>query len=232
MNHASKRDVCWALPSVKTIPLSDHEIRVWRYAHHLLAHRAEEARIKFPGWVHEISAAAYDKNIRMRRYINAFATACESVALIRSFLPGHYDKRKGLITVHFSDFAGASLIFVPAFQESLHRGTEETDRTRALVERLAARKENKSVTWRDIADELEISKDKAYRLLREARAAGAIYRSNKPEKGNAKLYRVTEWPAFIPDPETLFQKLPELGKRVRFIHPLTGRRIVYRRKED
>lgn len=216
----------------QTTPLSGHEVRVWQRAHELLALRAERATIIFPKWVNKISDAAYDQNIRMRRYIGAFATACESVALIRSFLPGHYDKRKRLITVHFSDFAVASLIFVPAFQESLHKGAEEADRTRTLVERLAARSKSKSVSWRDLSEELGISKDKAYRLLREARDAGVIYQCNKPEKGNSKRYRVTAWPAFIPDPETLFQKLPELGKRVRFVHPLTGKRIVYRRDKD
>ena len=80
--------------------------------------------------------------------------------------------------------------------------------------------------------ELGISKDKAYRRLRDALDAGVIYRSNRPGKGNTKLYRATRWPAFIPDPESLFQKLPELKDKVRFIHPLTGEKIVYRRKED
>ena len=216
----------------QSAPLSKHETRVWQRAHELLAIRAEGVSIVFPSWIREVSDAAYDQNIRMRRYIGAFATACEAVALIRSFCPGHYDHKKRLIEVHFSDFAIASFIFVPAFQDSLHRGTDETDQTRAVVERLAVRNKKKSVSWRDLARELGISKDKAYRMLREAREAGAIYQCNKPEKGNSKRYRATEWPAFIPDPETLFQRLPELGEVLRFIHPLTGKRIVYRRDKD
>jgi hypothetical protein len=217
----------------QTSPLSEEEVKVWKQAHRLLAHRASEATIVFPSWVAAISHAAYDQNIRMRRYMTAFATACESVALIRSFLPGHYDGRKRRIEVHFSDFAVAALLFVPAFEESLHRGKEEeTDRTRALVDRLAARTKAKGVGRRDVQKELGISKDKAYRLLRDALDAGAIYRSNKPEKGNAKLYRPTKWPRFIPAPEDLFRQLPEIGNRVRFVHPLTGRKIVYRREKD
>jgi len=214
----------------QTIPLSKHDIRVWQHAHELLASRAEGVSINFPSWIREVSDAAYDQDIRMRRYIKAFATACETVALLRSFRPGHYDERKRRIRVHFSDFVFASLIFVPAFQESLHGGTEETDQTRALVDRLATQSDKKSVSWREVAKELGISKDKAYRVLREAREAGVIYQCNKPEKGNLKRYAATKWPPFIPDPETLFQKFPALGKRVRIIHPLTGRRIVYRRK--
>lgn len=216
----------------QTTPLSEHEIRIWERAHDLLARRAKGISIVFPSWIRKVSDAAYDQNIRMRRYIGAFATAAEAIALIRSFRPGHYDKRNHRISVRFSDFVIASLIFVPAFQESLHRGTEETDQTRVLVERLAARSKTKSVNCSELAKELGISKDKAYRMLRAAREAEAIYQCNKPEKGNPRRYRPTKWPAFIPDPESLFQQLPELGKALRLVHPLTGERIVYRREKN
>src|SRR6266404_1226890 len=213
-------------------PLSRHERRVWRKTHSLLEARASSSSIVFPSWVSAISDAAYDQNIRMRRYLVAFATACETVALIRSFLPGHYDERKRRISVHFSDFAVTALLFAPVFEESLHRGTEKVDRTREIVEHLVASKKGKAVGWRDIAAELQVSKDKAYRLLRDASAAGVICRCNKPEKGNSKLYRPTARPRFIPDPEELFHKLPQVGTTVKFVHPLTGKWVVYKRKKD
>jgi hypothetical protein len=68
-------------------------------------------------------------------------------------------------------------------------------------------------------------------MLRQAMAAGAIRQANKPERNNRKVYMPTQRPRFVPDPEKLFQKLEELGPKVRFVHPVTGEWVVYRRKK-
>jgi hypothetical protein len=86
------------------------------------------------------------------------------------------------------------------------------------------------VEAKDIMKELKISKDKAYAKLRYAKSAGVIRQANEPQKSNRKVYLPNPLPRFVPDPKKLFQKLKNIGDEVRFIHPLTEERIVYRRK--
>ena len=52
---------------------------------------------------------------------------------------------------------------------------------------------------------------------------------NTPEKSNPKLFLSNPRPRFVPDPEKLFRKLKNLDETVRFVHPLTGEPIIFRR---
>src|SRR6267378_791688 len=81
----------------------------------------------------------------------------------------------------------------------------------------------------DFAQELNISNDRAYKLLREAREAGTIYRANPKEKSNPKKYLPSSPPRFIPDPKTVYDMLDDVEDPVRFVHPLTGEQVVYTR---
>ena len=81
----------------------------------------------------------------------------------------------------------------------------------------------------DLARELHISKAAAYRKLKYALQAGVIRIADKPEKGNRKLFLARTPQHFVPDPKRLFRKL-SLKESVKFIHPLTGERIVYKPK--
>ena len=134
------------------------------------------------------------------------------------------------ITVEFADFAITALIFNSVFVESLHLNKAAGEATRRLVEEIVARK-GKPVNVKDIMKKLKVSKDQAYSKLRYAERAGVIRRANKPEKSNRKLFLPTPRPRFVPDPEKLFRKLKGLGERVRFVHPLTGEWVTYRRHE-
>ena len=127
-----------------------------------------------------------------------------------------------------SDFAITALIFDPVFVESLHlgKGTEEV--TRQLVETISVAK-GRPVHAEDLAHKLRISMDQAYRKLRYAERAGAIRQANKPEKTNRKVYLPTPQPRFVPDPEQLFRQLKGVGEKVRFVQPITGEWVVYRR---
>ncbi|MGA2334661.1 MAG: hypothetical protein ABSG08_04740 [Terriglobales bacterium] len=83
---------------------------------------------------------------------------------------------------------------------------------------------------KDIKRKLGISMDKAYAKLRYAAQVGVIQQANKPQKSNRKTYLSVPRPRFVPDPEKLFQELTDLEKRVRFVHPITGEWVEYRRR--
>jgi predicted transcriptional regulator len=122
------------------------------------------------------------------------------------------------------------LIFDPVFVESLHLGKAAGEAIRRDVEAIFAKKK-RPVRAKDLARDLGISMGQAYSKLRYAAKVGVIRRANKPEKGNSKLFLPTPRPRFVPDPEELLKELEDLDD-IQFVHPITGKCIVYRRERD
>ena len=209
--------------------LSDEEVQVWHQAQRLLQHRAE-LPITFPEWFRPISQSVRNDDVRVRRYFPAFLQACKTVALIRSFKRDEEQLRQeGRIMVKFTDFAIAALIFGPVFAKSLDKVSEQEFLTQRHVQRISARNDGQPVSATDLAQEMNISSDRAYSLLRSAMDAGTISRANQPARTNLKLYLPATGGSFLPDPEVLFHKLGDSSsERVRFVHPITGGWTEYR----
>ena len=210
--------------------LADDELKAWHEVQRMLGERAGLA-IEFPSWFEAMSDFVRNDDVRVRRYFPAFLQACKTIALIRSFKRDEEELRKETkITVKFTDLAIAALIFGPVFAQSLDKVSEEEFSTQQHVERISARMDGQPVSATDLAQELNISSDKAYSLLRSAMGAGTISRVNPPARTNPKLYLPATGGSFLPDPEGLFHKLRDSSsERVKFIHPITGEWVEYRR---
>lgn len=208
----------------QTNGLTRRELETWHAVQRLLEKRIG-IDIAIPDWFDKVADRLFVGNLAVRRYYPAFIEACRTVCLIRSF-QSHELRKATCLTVDFSDFAVTALIFDQVFAESLRLRKGAHESTRDLVGRLAAQKGG-PVDAKDIMHELHISRDRASRMLRNAAKAGVIERSNKPEKGNRKLFLALPAPSFVPDPQRLFRKL-RLSEAVRIFHPITGERIVYR----
>jgi hypothetical protein len=209
--------------------LSREERRVWHTVHRLLEKKIG-TKVIFPTWFTEIAKRLFVDDLRVRRYYPAFVEACRTISVIRSFQAGRKLSKHGQLEVDFVDFAITALIFDSVFVESLHLNKSAGEATRKLVEEIAA-KGKRAVDVKDVARKLKVSKDQAYAKLRYAERAGVIRRANKPERSNRKVYLPAPRPRFVPDPEELFRKLKGLGDKVRFVHPLTGESVTYRRKK-
>jgi len=210
-------------------PLTHKELRTWYAVHRLLEQRIG-TEIVFPKWFDEIADRLFVDDLSVRRYYPAFIEACRTVSLIRSFQPGRKPANHNEFVVDFADFAITALIFDSVFVESLYLDKKAGEATRRVVEEITT-KEKRAADAKDVARKLKISRDAAYNKLRYAEKAGAVRRANKPEKSNHKLFLPAHRPRFVPDPEKLFRKLKGLGDKVRFIHPLTGESVTYRRKK-
>jgi hypothetical protein len=208
------------------------ELRVWRTVQHVLEKRIG-TDVLFPSWFEQIEDQLIVNDVRVRRYYPAFVEACRTVCLIRSFQPHRKLTKHGQLEVDFADFAITALIFDSVFVESL-RGSGKVvagEATRQVVEEISLSK-GRPVRAKDLARKLGISMDQAYAKLRYAQSAGVIRQANKPEKSNLKTFLSVPRPRFVPDPEKLFHELRNFDKEVRFIHPVTGGWVVYRRKRD
>jgi hypothetical protein len=211
----------------RTKALGRMELRTWRMVQRLLENRVG-AEIVLPEWFEKVADRMFVGELRVRRYAQAFNTACLTVCLIRSFQSRESPADLPL-TVDFADFAITALIFDQVFAEDLRLRRGANELTRDLIDRLSTQK-GRPVDAKDVMHELEISRDRASRKLRNAESAGVIKRANKPEKGNRKLYLALPAPRFVPDPARLFRKL-HLKETVQIFHPITGERIVYKPKE-
>jgi hypothetical protein len=211
-------------------PLSRKERRAWHEVQHQLEKKIGTTII-FPKWFEEIAKRLFVDDLRVRRYYPAFVEACRTVCLIRSFQPGRKLSKHGELVVDFANFAITALIFDPVFVESLHLGKGVGELTRRLVDVISVAK-GRPVRAKDVARKLDISIDQAYSKLRYAVRAGVIRQANKPGKNNRKAYLSNPRPRFVPDPKKLFRKLTDLGDTVPFVHPITGKVIVYRRERD
>jgi hypothetical protein len=220
----NRRVACATVREV--VPLTGGELKVWHEAQRLIEARAK-IPVKLPDWFDYVANKVYDGDIRIRRYFPAFTAACKAVALLRSFQRSTDEPRE--LSVDFADYWATSILFESVFVESIHRGADRTLETRSIVEQISKRKGRSAVDVTDLMKELSISKHIAYTRLREAQAAGAIRRVNAPTKGNKKLFLATPRPRFIPDPEEMFDQIPEVGSTVKFIHPLTGEWVVKNR---
>jgi hypothetical protein len=211
----------------QTKGLSRQELRTWHMVQRLLEKRIGVG-ITLPEWFDKVADRLFVDDLRVRRYYPAFIEACRTVCLIRSFQSQELSRATRL-TVDFADFAITALIFDRVFVESLRLRKGANESIRDLVARLSLQKK-RPVSAEDVAHECGSSMDRAYRLLRSGETAGVITRTNEPEKGNRKLFVAVASPRFVPDPKRLFRKL-HLKQTVRIFHPITGERIVYRRKE-
>jgi hypothetical protein len=209
--------------------LMSHERRAWRMVHHLLRERSH-IEIRTPQWFDNMAEKVFRKDIRVRRYYPAFVEACRTVCLIRSFQADDPADDTS-IEIGFADFAVTAVMFDAVFVESLHGKGGPTVETSQVVERLC-RAKGRSVWAKDLSEELGISINRAYARLRKAEAAGTIRHVNKdnPQKANPKYYRSAP-SRFAPDPEKLFRELHGVGgNTIRFVHPITGEWVVYRRR--
>jgi hypothetical protein len=204
-------------------PLRPSEMRDWHEVQRLIQKRSA-LPIEFLDWFKNLVPHVRNDNLWARRYFSAFLQACRTVALIRSFRRRQQaaEKSKRIITVRFIDFAVTAMIFNEVFEHSLDRADDHDLEVQQHVRRISSRKGGKGVRATDLADEMGISADHAYSLLRKAASVGTIFQANQPSKTNLKLYLPAKPRPFLPDPAEVFQKLEGLPERVRFVHPVTG----------
>jgi hypothetical protein len=203
--------------------VAESELDLWRTAHRLIEERSK-ATIVLPAWFDQLASKVYVGDLRVRRYFRAFRTICETIALVRSFLPERDLRlqKTGKIDVDFTDYAITARIFEPIFARSLSSGDEQANQTRAMVKKILARTRGKGVAAPEFAKEAEVPLDRAYAELREAAKQGTIVRANKPESANRKLYRPSSLPRFLPHPKQVFRTINEVGDSFAYIDPLNG----------
>jgi hypothetical protein len=206
-------------------PLTEEEIHVWHAVQDLLEERST-VPIRLPTWFEFVADKVWTGDVRIRRYFPAFIEACRTVCLIRSFRSDEQNPES--LRISFRDYAIATLIFEDAFTKSLNSIDERSMEVRECILRKSSNNRGRPVSARDVASELGIPLHEAYERIRQAAKQKLIRRVNLPQRGNKKLYLPTEEGVeFLPDPKDVFENISSAGRRVKFIHPLTGDAVIY-----
>jgi hypothetical protein len=209
-------------------PLSEDELAVWHQAYALIKARAD-VPVTLPDWFKIVANNVFDGSVTSRRYFPNFVEGCRTIALLRSFEKYPVDEPPREIEVDFADFAIATVLFEDVFVDSLQRDGDKNLKTRMAVQEISDANEGTPVTAEQLAEQMSVSMDRAYRLIRDAVDAELIQRANESEKGNLKTYLSAPRPRFIPDPAEILQEIPEVTAPVEFINPLTDEKIRLRR---
>jgi hypothetical protein len=209
--------------------LPPNEQKVWRQIHRLIKARAN-VKVVLPPWLEKIAERVFTGDITIRRYYPSFVSACQTVCLIRSFQREGWSDESGSIVMDFADFAIASLLFEDVVVESIRSQEDSATEIAEAVRSISIRMGGVPIGADDLASDLKITAQAAYKSLRKASEAGTIRRANMPEKNNLKTFLPKPRPRFLPDPAEMFQALKEVGDEVRFVHPVTGEWIIYKRK--
>jgi hypothetical protein len=212
--------------------LGAEERQAWHAVQEIIRGRADWP-ITRPRWFETVVAPQVPvDDVSIRRHYSTFLNACEVVCLLRSFRRPNQEQLNQLktLSINFIDYATAWFIFNSILAQSLDRADDSDLETLREVEKLLAENGGMPVQARDLARAMNISDDKAYDRMRGAEERGLVRRANPPERTNRKLYLPSAVTRFAPDPASVFKQL-ELNE-VKFVHPLTGKLVVYRRRES
>jgi hypothetical protein len=199
---------------------------VWHAVQELLAERSR-VPIRLPSWFEFVAKKVWTGDVRIRRYFPAFIEACKTVCLIRSFRNDERNPKS--LQVTFRDYAIATLIFADAFSKSLTSIDERNMELRECILRISSNKGGHPVSAQEVASELSIPLHEAYERIRRAAKQKLVRRANLPKRGNKKLFRATEaGNAFLPDPKYVFKEVMGNGRRLKFVHPLTGEALIFK----
>jgi hypothetical protein len=223
-SHQQTQEIAKAHVNTRLESLSEARLQQWQLLQHLVAERREMV-IRTPQWFADVAEKILPYgDVRIRRYWPAFVEACKVVALIRA---AAWKKIEKETTVDFNQFATTLCIFDRLIGDSLTRAGGDAEMAIGeLVERLSGG-HGGGVSAADLVGQQGVrSLDQAYRALRRARDAGAVFIVNPHERNNEKRYGRSPAATFLGTPELIVNKL---GLKISgsYVHPITGKRVPY-----
>src|ERR1019366_5197689 len=207
------------------------ELEVWHAVQDIIDKRAAWP-IARPDWLRIVAGQVRVDDVSVRRYFPTFLHACEIVCLLRSYRRRNQEqlKQERKLTISYIDYATTWHIFDAIVGKSLDRSEDAEMDTGRQIEKLSAENGGAPVQASDLAHAKNISDDRAYSLIRRAIDKGMVRRVNAPERTNRKLFLPSPLMHFAPAPASIFRQLR--FNEVKFVHPLTGKWVIYRRSED
>lgn len=207
--------------------LCERDLQIWRTALALVDCRPGDFQ-RPPAWLRYVAQQLPLNKVRVRRDWSRFLTFLKAVALCRAGTD-----RKEPLDVEFPDYCVAYRILEPVFASTL-RGlpTQElllSDAVARLTKQLG-----RSVTVNEVAKHLRWKRSLVYKYLRRAVQHRLIVCQAGTREKNAKrlLPGGRAGRGFLPTPRRVFKQRPEIGSKVAYIDPFTGRKKVFHHTQE
>jgi hypothetical protein len=125
--------------------------------------------------------------------------------------------------ITFEDYCVAYRIFEPVFASTL-RGLPAQSVLLAEAVRKLNHRLNRSVTTREIAEELNWKESLVHKHKKFAVKRKLIeYESGTREKNVKRVVARNEAVGFLPHPRRVLKRNPEIGRKVKYVDPFTGK---------
>jgi hypothetical protein len=199
------------------------DLPVWQKATSLLKYKKGD--FEHPRkWMEYVAKHLPLDQVRVRRDWDRFLTFCSAVALSRGF------GSKERLDICFADYCIAYRILEPVFASTLHNSQSQEHVLHNAVSKLSRRRK-RAVSAREIAKELGWKESLVYKHLKIAERRRLIkYESGAHERNLKRVLPIEhEMGRFLPHPHSVLKHNPELGEKVKYIDPFTGKRKVVRR---
>jgi hypothetical protein len=177
-----------------------------------------------PKWIEYIARRLPRDEVRVRRDWDRFLKFCSAVALWRSF------GEKKPVDISFTDYCIAYRILEPVFASTLHSVRAQKDVLGAAVAKLYKRS-RKAITVKEVAEDLGWKESLVYKYLRKAVKNHLVkYEAGSRERNLKPILPIDQGVSrFLPSPESVLRHHPELGHKVKYVDPLSGKWKVVRR---
>jgi DNA-directed RNA polymerase specialized sigma subunit len=127
------------------------------------------------------------------------------------------------IDIEFEDYCVAYRILEPVFASTL-RGLPTQEVMLAKAVRKLNHQLKRAVTVHEVAKKLNWKEPVVYKHVKPAVNHQLIkYESGTRERNEKRLLARKEASGFLPNPRTVLRKNPEIGRRVKYLDPFTGK---------
>ena len=193
------------------------DLSVWQKAMTLLVYTKADFEHP-PKWIEYVAKKLPRDQVRIRRDWDRFLKFCSVVALWQSF------GRKMPVDISFKDYCVAYRLLEPVFASTLLSLRAQKDVVSGAVGKLYKRRQ-RAVTAREVAEELGWKKAVVYKHLKRAAKNHLVeYEHGTRERNVKPVLPIDQCVGqFLPSPQKVLKRHPELGEKVKYVDPLSGK---------
>jgi hypothetical protein len=194
------------------------DLRVWRTATSFLVCKKSDFR-QPPTWLRYVAEQLPLGKVRVRRDWNRFLAFLRAVALCRA-TPLNTEP----LDITLADYCVAYKIFEPVLASTL-RGLPTQELSIGQAVATLTKRLERAVTVRELATHLKWKIALVYKYLKKAVRHHLVeYEAGTRERNEKRLLARDEASdGFLPRPKSVLKNNPEIGEKVKYVDPFTGR---------
>ena len=211
--------------ATKPRPNDVADLPIWQAAMAKIKCKAADFRNP-PKWLLDVARRLPLNDVRVRRDWSRILSFCNAAALLRGF------ESTAPVDIEFVDYCVAYRILEPILAASL-KGSDAPEYKVARAVAKLNKRLNRPVTVHEIATKLHWKDSRVYKHLKTAARRKLVTYEKGTRERNLRPVVAGRGRAgsFLPSPRSVLRRNPAIKGKVKYVDPLTGEWVVYRRKK-